>query len=64
MRRFPVVRRGFILAVMALLPLTSGADCSSNAVGQAAATTAANAAVTQFVTLVFQQVSEANQASP
>lgn len=41
---------------MLLLPLASGAECSRNAVGQAAATTAANTFVTEFVRFVFDQL--------
>jgi hypothetical protein len=42
-----------------LVPLGMGADCSTNAVAQTAATTAANTFVTQLITTIFNQLNNA-----
>ncbi len=53
--RFP--SRGRWLALLVVLsPLLAGAECSSNTVAQSAATTAANAFVTQLVNLFFTEL--------
>lgn len=56
MRRALIRGRTAVLTLALLFPMAAGADCSSNAVGQAAATTAANVAITQAVTLFFEQL--------
>lgn len=62
LRKETLVRSGtkifsrITILTLLLLPLTGGAECSRNAVGQAAATTAANTFVTEFVRFVFDQL--------
>ena len=60
MRQRKRISVGVLVAVLAAaLPLTTGVECSRNSVAQSAATTAANAFLTNLIDLLFANLDPA-----